>query len=332
MEKELIEKINNMPKVELHLHLDGSIPIEYVKKKYNLTDEQVKAKMIASEKCKNLNDYLTCFDFPISIMQTKAEIIEITIELLKELKAQNIVYAEIRFAPQFHTKKGLTQEEVIKAVIEAKNKVDIASNIILCVMRGKDNMNKNFETLNLAKKYLQKGVCAIDLAGAEAIYNTKEYKNIFEKAVELGVPFTVHAGEADGAESVRSAIGFGTKRIGHGVRAIEDDNLLEYIKNNEITLEVCPTSNIQTCICDSYATHPIYKLFKAGILVTINTDNMTVSNTTLSNEYINIIESTNITYEDIVNMNKNSVNAAFISKEEKEELLRKYWGNKVENK
>ena len=325
MEKNLIEKIEKMPKVELHLHLDGSIPVSYVKENYNLTNEQIENKMIASQKCKDLNDYLTCFDYPISIMQTKEEIKNITIELLKQLKSQNVVYVEIRFAPQFHTRNGLTQEEVVKTVIEAKESVDIKSNLILCIMRGKDNMKQNYETIDIAKKYLGKGVCAVDLAGAEALYKTKEYKKIFEYARENNIPFTIHAGEADGAESVKSAIEFGAKRIGHGVRVIEDAKLEEYIKENKIVLEVCPTSNIQTCICNSYATHPISKLYGDGVLVTINTDNMTVSNTNLSNEYFNLVNETKITLEDINKMNKTAINAAFLTEEEKKELLEKYW-------
>ena len=325
MEKNLIEKIEKMPKVELHLHLDGSIPVSYVKENYNLTNEQIENKMIASQKCKDLNDYLTCFDYPISIMQTKEEIKNITIELLKQLKSQNVVYVEIRFAPQFHTRNGLTQEEVVKTVIEAKESVDIKSNLILCIMRGKDNMKQNYETIDIDKKYLGKGVCAVDLAGAEALYKTKEYKKIFEYARENNIPFTIHAGEADGAESVKSAIEFGAKRIGHGVRVIEDAKLEEYIKENKIVLEVCPTSNIQTCICNSYATHPISKLYSDGVLVTINTDNMTVSNTNLSNEYFNLVNETKITLEDINKMNKTAINAAFLTEEEKKELLEKYW-------
>jgi adenosine deaminase len=200
-------------------------------------------------------------------------------------------------------------------------------------MRGKDNEKQNFETVELAKKYLGKGVCAVDLAGAEALYKTREYKRIFEYVKELEIPFTIHAGEADGVESIKDAISFGAKRIGHGVRAIEDEKLIEYLKKNKITLEVCPTSNIQTCICESYSTHPISKLYNAGVLVTINTDNMTVSNTTLANEYINIIQNTNINYDDIVKMNINAINASFISEQEKDELLKKYLGGiKLENK
>lgn len=325
MENNLSEKIAKMPKIELHLHLDGSIPTSYVKNKYNLNDTEIKNKMIAGNKCKDLNDYLTCFDFPIAIMQTKEELHDITVELLKQLKKQNVVYVEIRFAPQFHTNNGLSQEEVVSTIIDAKNTVDIKSNLILCIMRGKDNMQANYETVEIAKKYLGKGVCAVDLAGAEAIFKTKEYKEIFESAKTLDIPMTIHAGEADGVQSIKDAISFGTKRIGHGVRAIEDESLIKYLVDNGITLEVCPTSNIQTCICNSYATHPISKLYKSGVLVTVNTDNMTVSNTTLENEYENLVKEAGFTYEDLVNMNKNSLNAAFLNEKEKRELLNKYW-------
>lgn len=323
------EKINNLKKVELHLHLDGSITKEYVKNKYNLSDEEINSKMIASKKCKNLNDYLECFDFPISIMQTEDELKEVTINLLNELKSQNVIYVEIRFAPQFHTKKGLSQEEVLKAVLSAREYVDIKSNFILCVMRGKDNMEENYETVNLAKKYLGKGVCAIDLAGAEAIFKTSEYHDIFEYAKKLDIPYTIHAGEADGPSSIKDAISYGARRIGHGVRAIEDENLLKEIIKKDIYLEVCPTSNIQTCICDTYSTHPIEKLYRMGVKTTINTDNMTVSNTTLENEYKKLLEETDLEIDDIINMNINSINAAFISNEEKEKLMEEI---KSENK
>ncbi len=318
------EKLNKLPKVELHMHLDGSILVQYVKEKYYLTDEEIKEKMVADEKCKNLNDYLTRFDYPISIMQTKEELSEIIVSLLESLKEQNVIYVEIRFAPQFHTQKGLTQEEVVATLIEAKNTVDIKSNLILCIMRGENNMDANYETVNVAKKFLRKGVCAVDLAGAEAVFKTQNYEEIFKYVRDNHIPYTIHAGEADGPESIKAALKFGAKRIGHGVRAIEDKELLNTLIADEITLEVCPTSNIQTCICDSYKNHPIEKLYSMGVKTTINTDNMTVSNTTLEKEYKGVIDNTNLGIEDIIEMNINAINAAFISKEEKLELLKKY--------
>ena len=321
MDEKLLNKIKNMPKVELHLHLDGSLNTKDIQNKYGLSDEQIKDKMIADEKCKDLNDYLKKFDYPIAIMQTKESIQNIVISLLTYLKSQNVIYVEIRFAPQFHTKRGLTQDEVVNFVINAAKKVDIKCNFILCLMRGDGNNNENYETVRVAKKYLGRGVCAVDLAGAEAIFKTKDYKEVFEYVKEEELPFTIHAGEADGPESVKSAISFGAKRIGHGVRVIEDESLLEKIIKKGITLEVCPTSNIQTCICNDYASHPITQLYKMGVKTTINTDNMTVSNTTLENEYINLLKETYLKYEDLVQMNINSVNAAFITDEEKEVLI-----------
>lgn len=323
----------NMPKVELHLHLDGSLNIDDIKQKYDLNDLDVKEKMIADEKCRNLNDYLTKFDFPISILQKKAELRDNTIHLFNMLKEQNVIYAEVRFAPQFHTKDGLTQDEVVDTVINAMKEVDIRAQLILCVMRGNDNKEENIETVNVAKKYIGKGVCAVDLAGAEAIFKTSEFEELFNYVKESGIPFIIHAGEADGPESVKDALSYGAKRIGHGVRAIEDDQLLQYIKDNNITLEVCPTSNIQTCICSDYESHPIFKLYDYGIKTTINTDNMTVSNTTLENEYNRLIETGKMSINDIIAMNLNSIDAAFIDDNEKAKLKQIYLGEiKNENK
>ena len=322
-----------MPKIELHLHLDGSLDINDIKNRYNLSDDEIKKQMIADEKCKNLNDYLTKFDFPISIMQKKKELENDTIALLNILKQQNVIYAEIRFAPQFHTREGLSQTEVVETVINAARKVDIKSNLILCLMRGKDNKKENLETINVAKKYIGNGVCAIDLAGAEAIYKTSDYAEEFKIAKENNIPFTIHAGEADGIESIKSAVSFGAKRIGHGVRVIEDKEYMQFLKDNDITLEVCPTSNIQTCICKDYDSHPLFELYKYGIKTTINTDNMTVSNTTLENEYNRLIETRKLEIEDIVNMNLYSIKAAFLSDDEKIELKKKYLGEmESENK
>lgn len=322
-----------MPKIELHLHLDGSLDINDIKNRYNLSDDEIKKQMIADEKCKNLNDYLTKFDFPISIMQKKKELENDTIALLNTLKQQNVIYAEIRFAPQFHTREGLSQTEVVETVINAARKVDIKSNLILCLMRGKDNKKENLETINVAKKYIGNGVCAIDLAGAEAIYKTSDYAEEFKIAKENNIPFTIHAGEADGIESIKSAVSFGAKRIGHGVRVIEDKEYMQFLKDNDITLEVCPTSNIQTCICKDYDSHPLFELYKYGIKTTINTDNMTVSNTTLENEYNRLIETGKLEIEDIVTMNLYSIKAAFLSDDEKIELKKKYLGEmESENK
>ena len=220
--KNKIYNMNNL--VELHLHLDGALSINNCRKlakiqNINIPDEDaISHMMISSSRCCDLNEFLTKFEFPLSLLQTREGIKEAVKNLQEELIEQGIIYAEIRFAPQLHLKKGLNQEEVVIAAIEGLNSSTLKSNLILCCMRGNNNHEANMETINLANKYLGKGVCAIDLAGAEGLYPTIDFKDIFDYAKELGVPFIIHAGEAAGPKSVYDAICFGAQRIGHGVR------------------------------------------------------------------------------------------------------------------
>ena len=181
------------------------------------------------------------------------------------------------------------------------------------------NKLENIKTVETARKYLNKGVCALDLAGAEALYPTSDFEDIFKKAKDLNVPFTIHAGEASGAESIKKALEFGAKRIGHGVRCLEDVNLVKYLIQNEIPLEVCPISNLQTKATGE--PHPIEELYKKGIKVTISTDNNTVSNTNIIEEYKYILENTELTLDDLICMNINAVKSAFINQQKKAELI-----------
>lgn len=313
----MLEEINKIPKVELHLHLDGSVRPSTANE---LLNKDVTSDMQVDKDVTDLNNYLNKFTIPVSLMQTKENLIRISKELAEDLKSENVIYAEIRFAPLKHLEQGLTPYEVIDSILEGLNKVDIKTNLILCCMRG-DTEENNKQVINLTKEYLGKGVCACDLAGAEALFKTKDYEKLFNYAKSLNVPYTIHAGEADGIESIESALSFGTKRLGHGVRAEENLDTLNKIINNNITLEVCPTSNINTSIFPSYDKHNIKKLYNLGVKVTINTDNRTVSNITLSREYLRLKETFEFTNEDFYNMNKNAINASFISNEEKESLL-----------
>lgn len=315
----MIEKIKQMPKVELHLHLDGSVDLETASILSNKKIEEIKDKMVAKDKCYDLNEYLTKFDFPISLMQTKENLKLIAHELGLKLEKQNVIYAEVRFAPMFHTKKGLTINEVIDSVLEGFKSTKVKINLILCLMRGAQE-KENKTIIDIAKEYQNKGVCAIDLAGAEGLYPTKDYQNLFKEAKEKGIQFTIHAGEAAGPESINDAINFGAKRIGHGIRCLEDKTIVDKIKDNNILLEICPTSNVQTNVVDKYENHPIIKLYKEGILVCINTDNITVSNISLTEEYIKLYKAFNLTIEDFKTMNINAINHAFITEEEKEKI------------
>ena len=323
-----IDKMNNL--VELHLHLDGALSINNCRKlaaiqniDISKDDNELSNLLMVSPNCHDLNEFLTKFEFPLTLLQTYEGIKESVKNLQDELIEQGIVYAEIRFAPQLHLSNGLTQEEVVASAIEGLNVSELRSNLILCCMRGNDNHDANMETVRVAKKYLGNGVCAIDLAGAEGLFPTKDFEDVFRYAKELGVPFTIHAGEADGPNSVNDAILFGTKRIGHGVRASEDPNIVKLIAEQGITLEICPTSNICTSIYDKVSDMPIKHFIDNGINITINTDDPTVCNTKLKDELKLVAEAFNLTYDDIVKLQLNAINASFASPEVKEEVIKR---------
>lgn len=308
----------SIPKVELHVHLDGSIRPTTLAELANISLEQAKNESVAPDKCLDLNDYLARFSLPISVMQTKENLTRIAYELAFDMKNENVVYAEIRFAPMQHT-SVLTPEEVIDAIIEGLKKVDIKINLLLCMMRNSDE-ETNKKVIDLACKYKNNYVVGIDLAGAEALYKTANFENLFMYAKKLGVNYTIHAGEADGPESILASIKFGATRIGHGVRILEDEQVLKLVRDKKILLEVCPTSNVQTNICHTINEHPIKQLIDNELLVCINTDNRTVSNTDLSLEYQKLALAFNFTKEDFIKFNMNAIDASFIEQEEKDKL------------
>lgn len=311
---------NDLKKIELHLHLDGSVRVNTVEEllnKKNLND-----KMIVNKENNSLTDYLTKFDLPIQIMQTKENLIRVSKELVEDLDKDNIVYAEIRFAPIFHTKKGLTLEEVIDSVLEGLNNSKVKTNLILCMMRNL-SYEDNKKVIDLAIKYKNKGVCAIDLAGDESKYPTSMFKDLFKYASQNNILFTIHAGEAGTILDIKDAINFGAKRIGHGIKLIKSTNLINQVKEKNILLEICPTSNIQTCVVDSYQEHPLKKLNDNNVLITINTDNRTVSNISLSQEYELLNQYFGFKYDDFKKFNINAINGSFLSNLEKDELLKK---------
>ena len=323
--------------IDLHFHLDGSITVEIAKKLAELqninldvkNDLELESKLSVQENCQSLNDFLGCFPLPLSLLQTKEGLTE-SIKLTAEnISSQGVIYAEIRFAPQLHKEKGMSQEDAVKAALKGlqrikDNKIPIKVNLILCFMRGNDTKAENEETLRLAKKYLVEdgGVVAVDLAGAEAIFPTSDYKSLFTKAKKYGIPFTIHAGEADGPESVRTAIEFGAKRIGHGTRAYKDKSVVELIKEKGIFLEMCPTSNKQTHAIESIKEFPFMDYLKQGIKVTLNTDDMGIEGTTLQKEFELMEREFKLNYEEEKSILLNSVNAAFTSDKVKDELKR----------
>ncbi len=283
--------------IELHLHLDGSLRPETVwelakEQKIELpakTVEDVRYKMEVPEDCKTLEEYLERFDMPLMVLQKADALERVAFELTEDLARSGVTYAEIRFAPQLSLNGGLTQDEVTEAAIRGVKRgmeqyPQIRVGLILCCMRGDTNEELNMQTVETAKKYLGDVVCAVDIAGAESLFPTELFAPVFAKVREYGIPMTIHAGEAAGPDSMRTALSYGTKRIGHGVAAATDPELVKTLAEEGITLEVCVTSNYQTKVVPSIEAHPIKKLFDAGVHVTVNSDNMTCSRTDIRKE------------------------------------------------
>lgn len=318
--------IKDIKKIITHLHLDGSIDIELAKKYaredgYDFSNDEIIKELQVDKDCNNLNDYLEKFTLPCSLLQTKERLESTTYALFKKLYFENAIYVELRFAPLKHQEKGLSLDDVITSVIKgmrkAKEEFNILGGIILCCMRD-SSKDDNIKIVNYAKKYLGKGVVAIDLAGAESIYKTKDFKYVFDMCRNLNIPYTIHAGEADGVSSINSALDFKTKRLGHGIRCIEDKDTLKRIIKEKILLEICPTSNFQTEAIKG--KHPLEYLYNNGVIISINTDNDTVSNINIEEEYRNVLNNTNLTIKDIIKCNYNTIPYLFTTDEIKDKL------------
>ncbi len=321
-------------KVELHLHLDGSLrpsTVIDIAKKEGIElpsyDEKELIKYLSvDETNKDLVEYLKKFNLPLKVMQTRENLERVTFELLEDLAKDNYIYVELRFAPHLHTKKGLNLSEIVESVnagiFRAENTYPIKANVLLCIMRHME-VSLGYEIVDLAKKYLGEKVCGIDLAGDEFNYSVTLFKDVFARAKGMDIPFTIHSGEARGPESIVDALSIGAERLGHGIRAFENKELLEKLKENRITLECCPISNLNTQIFHDFHDYPLKTYLNNGLKATINTDNRTVSNTNYQKEIDFLEKYTPLTLEEIYLANKNAIEGAFISKEEKEELLKK---------
>ena len=325
------------PKAELHLHLDGSIPPETMwelaKKEHaelpTATLEEFRTWLKVTSDCSSVNEYLERFELPLQLLQKKENLSLVTESLIDVLAGQGYGLAEIRFAPQLHLRNGLTQRDAVEAVLagqeaELKKHPSLKTGILLCAMSiGQEtlNMAENLETVRLTKEFLGKGVVGCDLAGAEGIVPLRSFHPVFDLARELNVPFTCHAGDSQGSDTIKDALDFGTKRIGHGHHLYDAPELWQQVRDSGVTLEICPTSNIQCKTQPSYALHPAKKLFDAGIRVTISTDNMVLAAVTLEDEYDHCAREMGFSRADLIRMNLYAAEASFLPEAEKAGLM-----------
>ena len=316
--------------IDLHCHLDGAITVLAAKKLAEIqnirlpfeNDEELESLLSVPESCESLTEFLKCFALPLTLLQTKEGITEAVKLILDEKAEEGMKYIELRFAPQLHCERGLSQEDAVLAALEGLKGSKVHCNLILCCMRGEKLTEKNLETVRLAKKYLVEdgGVVALDLAGAEVLFKTENFALEFGEAKKLGVPFTIHAGEADGWQSVKTALDFGAVRIGHGVRAWQNEDLLKYIEENDIVLEMCPNSNRQTKAVEDMSVYPLRKFLEMGIKVTVNTDDPAICRTTLQKEFEFLCKNYGLTKAEEKKLLLNAIDAAFTTEENKEKL------------
>lgn len=316
--------------IDLHLHLDGSISVPMARRlaetgglELPASDHELTKLLSVERGCRDLNEYLARFDFPAQLLQTEAQVSECVYLLQEELKARGYLYAELRFAPQRSCWQGASQAAIVEAAIDGLGRSDFDAGLIVCCMRGNDTREANLETVRLAHRHLGQGIVALDLAGAEALFPFEGHQGEFALARKLDVPFTIHAGEAAGPESVWAALAAGASRIGHGVRAASDAALLDELARRQVACEFCPTSEIDTCIFESYAEVPLPAFLAAGVPVTINADNMAVSTTDVRSELRALALTFGLADADVEQLLANAARAAFAPPELRERLERR---------
>jgi adenosine deaminase len=290
---ELIEKL---PKTDLHCHLDGSLRLDTIVElakqqhvKLPTFDRGELFRLIyAGDVCNSLEDYLKAFDITLSVMQTEEALERTAYELAADAWKENVRYIEVRYSPLLHQRNGLRLTTVVEAVLRglraAKRELGIRYGVILCGIRSM-TPETSIRIAELCVAFKNRGVVGFDLAGAEVNNPAKLHRQAFQLVIDNNINCTAHAGEAFGPDSVAQAIHkCGAHRIGHGTRLVENGDLLNYVNDHRIPLEVCPSSNLQTKAALGWETHPVDFFVDYGLRVTVNTDNRLITDTTVTKE------------------------------------------------
>ncbi len=333
-----MREIKDMPKVELHCHLDGSMRVDTIaellkEQKIDLAEYGLSHEKILSEgltqylqvapDCTSLTEYLQKFDLPLRCLQTTEGLKRAAYELVCDAAKENVKYIEVRFAPMLSTEQGLTCSKVIEAVVEGlrlgEEESGTYARAIVCAMRH-HSLEQNMEMLHSAKEFIGKGVCALDLAGDESQFPTKLFRELFAEAKRIGMPFTIHSGECGSVENVREAIELGAGRIGHGISLEKSEELQRLCAEKRIGVEMCPASNLQTKAVESLSQYPIKQFLANGLLVSLNTDNRTVSVTSMMQETQTARDVLGLSEEEILQCTRNAIETAFAEEEVKQHL------------
>ena len=326
--------LKRLPKVELHCHLDGSLRVPTIldlakKDKVTLPTssyDKLSKLLVIGKTRGSLEEYIKRFDITLSVMQTPAALRRTAYELIEDVAKENVRYIEIRYSPILHTEKGMSLGESVEAVREGlqrgRKDFGVESGIIVCGIRN-ISAAASLKLADLTVRYKNKGVVGFDLAGAEENFPAKDHQEAFYMILNNNINATIHAGEAFGPSSIHQAIHHcGAHRIGHGTRLKENKDLMNYVNDHRITLEVCLTSNWQTRSIRSLKYHPLKYYYDQGIRVTLNTDNRLMSGTTLTKEFLLAHKLFGFKLHDFREMIIMAMKSAFLPYGERKQMIR----------
>lgn len=325
--------LESLPKTDLHCHLDGSLRLSTIlelAEQFGVTlparnEDQLREVLHVGMNCGSLEQYLQAFDVTLAVMQTEEAIYRVAYELGEDAARENVRYMEVRYSPILHTRRGLPLPNIVEAALagmsDAEKDHGIQGRIILCGIRNM-SPTTSFQMAELAIAFKHAGVVGFDLAGAELDYPAKHHVDAFRLILNNNVNCTLHAGEAYGPESVHQAIHYcGAHRIGHGVRLAEDGDLLNYVNDHRIALEVCPSSNVQTGAVPDLERHPIRFYYDYGLRVTINTDNRLMTDTSVTKELWLLHEKMGFSLDELKQIILMGFKAAFLPLRERRHLV-----------
>ena len=316
-----VDALRPLPKAELHQHLDGSVrPATAVELAaaigMPLTLEEARRRMVGPQQCADQAELLTFFDLPIALLQTAEALERVTAELVEDLMGDGVRYAEIRWAPRLHLDGGLSVAAVIEAVASGIARAAATHGpttplvgLIATAMRQHPPA-ANVELARVASEF-GPPLVGFDLAGPEAAWPAPPHAAAFNAAQDGGLALTAHAGEVPGATRVREVLDLGVSRVAHGVTALEDPDLVQLLRARDVTLDLCPTSNVQSGVVADLASHPIAALHRSGVSVTLSTDDRTVTGRTLTEELFATAEAVGLNADELTAIALNAFRRAF---------------------
>jgi len=338
-----LAEIRAVPKVLLHDHLDGGLRPQTVlelARQIGYQDlpgdnvEELTTRLTEGAHRGHLEIYLDAFRHTVAVMQTPDALRRVAAECAEDLAADGIVYAEVRFAPELHTERGLSLGEVVEAVLDGFRQGSHGRGIkVYALLTAMRTAARSLEIAELAVRYRDEGVVGFDIAGAEAGWPPSRHLDAFQFLKRENFHFTIHAGEAFGLPSIWEAVQYcGAERLGHGVRIADDiaisaagsvrlGRLAAYVRDRRIPLEMCPTSNIQTGAAPSIARHPLRLLRQLSFRVTVNTDNRLMSQVTLSSEFHRLVTEFGYGWSDVEWLTINAMKSAFTGFDERLHLI-----------